>query len=720
MGGAMSDRRHAARLAMPAMKARGDIQGLRAIAVLLVVLAHAGVPGVSGGYIGVDVFFVVSGYLITSILLHEATEHGGISLVGFYAKRARRILPAATVTLIVTAIAAIVLLPYVRGEAILGDVAWAAFFAANLRFAQGQTDYFAAGQPHSPVQHYWSLAVEEQFYLVWPAVIVAVLAVGAGRRVATVRRRMPWLVGFATIVVVASFAWSVAATPTDPTDSYFATATRGWELGAGALLAMAGRSLPRLRRWTRSLLALAGLAMIATAAVTFTDRTPVPGYHMALPIVGTVLLIAAGSGIPDRSGPGLVRLLGRQPLRWIGDLSYGFYLSHWPFLILAPAYLGHRLSPTENLALSGCALVMAWLSYHVIENPIRRAPTLSLRPRLALLLWPVAIGSLLAVNAGSQAYIDHERRVVAAAAADVDLSVLPPSQRVPRNGETIHDALADAIDRASLDAPQTPVEDLRPVGEEFVRDPACRAAEEQSSHEICPLGDIGSDRRIVAMGDSHAQMWLAGLEIVAERNGYELVPITKLGCTPYDVIAWKFDRDAVYTECNAWREWALEQARLARPDMIVVASSSVIKNADETTGELLPLDAARQSWRDGAESLAEELLTIAPDVRFVEDINRLPWFPADCLSDLDKTAADCTFEPSTWVADSNRLVRRGIAGTDAIRIVTHDLFCLRDRCPTVVNGMAVYGDNDHIANGYSAYLADELEARLRLPGRPRV
>ena len=715
----MSVRRHAARLAMPAMKARGDIQGLRAIAVLLVVLAHAGVLGVGGGYIGVDVFFVVSGFLITSILLHEATERGSISLVRFYAKRARRILPAATATLMATAIAAIVLLPYVRAEAILGDVAWAAFFAANLRFAEGQTDYFSAGQPHSPVQHYWSLAVEEQFYLVWPAVIVAVLVVGAGRRVAVVRRRMPWLVGFAAVLVVASFAWSVAATPTDPTGAYFATSTRGWELGAGALLAMAGRSLPRLRRSARSLLAVAGLAMIAVAAVTFTDRTPVPGYHMALPVVGTVLLIAAGSGVPDRSGPVVVRLLGRQPLRWIGDVSYGFYLWHWPFLILAPAYAGHRLSVPANLALCAGALLMAWLSYHLIENPIRRAPTLSLRPRLALLLWPAAIGSLLIVNAGSQAYIDHERRIVAAAAASVDLSALPPEQRVPRNGEPIHDALADALDRASLDAPQTPVEDLEPVSEEFVRDTDCRAAEAQWSHEICPLGEIGSDRRMVVIGDSHAQMWLAGLEIVAERNGYELVPITKLGCTPYDVVAWKFDRDDVYTECNAWRQWALEQAGLARPDVIVVASASVIKSADEATGELLPLDAARQAWRDGARSLAEDLLAIAPDVRFVEDINRLPWYPADCLSDLDKTAADCTFEPSSWVADSNRLVRRGIRDTDAIRVVSHDLFCLRDRCPTVVNGMAVYGDNDHLANGYSAYLADELEERLRLPGRAR-
>ncbi|HKE68132.1 MAG TPA: acyltransferase, partial [Nocardioidaceae bacterium] len=308
------------------MRSRGDIQGLRAIAVLLVVLAHAGVPGFAGGYIGVDVFFVVSGYLITSILLHEATEHGSVSLAGFYAKRARRILPAATVTLTVTAVAAIVLLPYVRAQKVLGDVAWSAFFAANLRFGQQETDYFSRGQPPSPLQHVWSLAVEEQFYLVWPTLLVLVLVIGARRRAANVRRRLLWLGLVAAGLTAASFAWSVQTTPTDPTGAYFSTATRGWELGAGALLALAGRSLPLLGGMTRAVLAALGLTSIAVAAATFTDHTPVPGYHMALPVVGTAALLAAGSGIPDRSGPLVVRLFGRQPLRWIGDVSYGFYL----------------------------------------------------------------------------------------------------------------------------------------------------------------------------------------------------------------------------------------------------------------------------------------------------------------------------------------------------------------------------------------------------------
>ena len=705
--------RHRALKPLPAMRARADIQGLRAIAVLLVVLGHAGVPGLAGGFVGVDVFFVVSGFLITSILLREATERGSVSLIGFYARRARRILPAATVTLAATAVAATLLLPYVRARAVLGDVAWSTAFAANVRFGNERTDYFAADEPLSPVRHFWSLAVEEQFYLVWPALLCVVLVLGARRTCAAVLRRLPWLAALVTAGVAVSLYVSVTQTADDPTGAYFSTAARSWELGAGALLAFAGRALPHLPTPVRRVFGWLGLGMVLAAALWFTEHTPVPGYHMVLPVSGTVLLLAAGSG----PAPAVSRLLGRQPLRWIGDVSYGFYLWHWPLLVLAEAYAGHALSLPAKLALCAGALLAAWISYELLENPVRRARVWTLRPWTALVLWPATIGCLVLVTAGSHAYIRHERQVLAAAAANVDLSSLPTEKRMPRTGEAVHDAVADAIDRATLNAPQTPVNDLERDGAEFVRDPACRAGEPQSSHEICPLGAVGGDRTMVVLGDSHAQMWLPAFEVIAERNGYELVPITKLGCTPYEVVAWKFDRDAEYTECNAWRLWALDQVRRTDPDVVVVASASVIKSMDESTGELLPLTDSRAVWRAGIRSLAEELTALAPEVRFMADINRLPWDPADCLSDFDNTAADCTFEPSGWVADSNRLVRQGIGPTSARYVGIKGLLCLRGQCPTVVDGIAVYGDDDHLSHEYARFLTDEIEIRLRLPDR---
>jgi hypothetical protein len=464
----------------------------------------------------------------------------------------------------------------------------------------------------------------------------------------------------------------------------------------------------------RSLLAWLGLGSVLTAGYVFTGHTAVPGYAMALPVLGTVMLVAAGSGISDSSQPLVVRLLGKQPLRWIGDVSYGFYLWHWPFLILGAAYLGHRLDKTTTLALLCAALVTAWLSYEMLENPIRRARILSRRPRLALLLWPVALSSLLVVNVASHGYINHERAAVAAAAAQVDLSNLPPAQRAHRDTNRVHNQIADSIDRATLNAPQAPVH-LEEIGP-WLRDRDCSATPESATrHRICVLGDVHGSRRMVAFGNSHILMWLATLQPIAQRDGYQLIPITKLGCTPYDVVAWSWDRNAEYTACNQWRSWALRQVKLLRPDVVVVGSASVVAATDVSTGRPLPPDQARLAWRAGARSLASQLIAITPEVRILQDINRLPWDPVQCLSDLDHSAADCTFAPSRSVTESNQLVRSGIAGTGARFVPLRDLFCMQGRCPTVIDDIQVYADDDHITRTYARHLVDDVEPRLRLP-----
>jgi peptidoglycan/LPS O-acetylase OafA/YrhL len=716
-GGVTSPARRRRRVddALPPMSLRPDIQGLRAVAVLLVVLSHAGVPAMTGGYIGVDVFFVLSGFLITSILLHEATERGSISLIGFYAKRARRILPPATATLAPPALAATALLPYVRVDIILRDIAWSALFAANIHFGRQSTDYFASDLPSSPVQHFWSLAVEEQFYLVWPALIIVILMTRSHHRPSTVRGRIPLLSLVVGVLSAVSLAWSIVLTGANPSGAYFSTPARCWELGAGALLALAGRSLLLLKNRTRQVLGWTGFAMVLGAAFTFTDRTPVPGYLMALPVAGSMALIAAGAG-ERRDAPAVVKLLGKQPLRWIGDLSYGFYLWHWPFLVLASAYAGRELGLAVNMLLCCGALMTAWASYHLIENPLRRARSFSRRRQMALLLWPAAIGCMLAVNIGSHAYIRYEQQVVATAAAKVDLSALPTSERVPRAGNRVHDAVAEAVDRAALDAPQAPLEDLTLLAEDWVKlDDRCVASETETTADICPMGDLAGDKTLVVLGDSHAMMWLPALEMIADREGYVLLPIIKLGCTPFNVVAWQFDRGEEFTECNQWRPWAMEQVRLAEPDVVVVGSASAVVSMDQEGGKLLPLAESKQAWKEGARALAEQLLAVTPEVRFIADITRLPEDPAECLSNLHNTAADCTFKPSDWVKDSNNLVRAGVASTDAVHISLRSMFCLSGHCPIVVQGMVVYRDRDHLSSSYARFLVDEMQERLRLP-----
>jgi peptidoglycan/LPS O-acetylase OafA/YrhL len=301
---------------MPALRARADLQGLRAVAVLLVVLAHAGVPGIPGGYVGVDVFFVLSGFLITSILLHEATADGAVSLIGFYAKRARRILPAATVTLVVTAAAATVLLSYVRADQLLTDVLWAAFFGANIHFARQSTDYFAADTPVSAVQHFWSLAVEEQFYVVWPALLAVVLVTGARHNLRAVRRRLPLLRRVLLVLSSPPLPGRWSRPPPRPTPR---TSPR-WPAGGSSASERSGSRRARV--------AAAHLARPAAAehrrprdgagvrpSPSRADADPRLPHRPAR--AGDRGPACRRAGVTDERLPWVSRMLGRQPLRWI-------------------------------------------------------------------------------------------------------------------------------------------------------------------------------------------------------------------------------------------------------------------------------------------------------------------------------------------------------------------------------------------------------------------
>ncbi len=293
---------------------RADIQGLRALAVLLVVLAHAGVGFLPGGFVGVDVFFVLSGFLITGLLLAEARANGSVSRIDFYVRRARRILPAAALTLLATNTAAFFLLNFLRARDAVQDSLYAAGFAANFRFAARGMDYFAQAEPPSPLLHYWSFAVEEQFYLVWPALLSIVifgLALTRRRRRAG-RRQHRRLLLVVMLLSAISLGWSVHLTATLPAAAYFSPLTRAWELGLGAALAVGASTLVRVPPVGRLVMGWTGLLAIAAAAVLFSERTPFPGFAALLPTVGTALAITAGIGDrPSRLAVG--RLLALRP-----------------------------------------------------------------------------------------------------------------------------------------------------------------------------------------------------------------------------------------------------------------------------------------------------------------------------------------------------------------------------------------------------------------------
>src|SRR4051794_2053939 len=316
---------------------RADVQGLRGIAVLAVVLYHAGLGFVPGGFVGVDVFFVVSGFLITGLLVREVGTAGRVHFAEFYARRMRRLLPAAALVLLVTAVVSVRALPPLRVHSALLDVRAAALYASNYRFAAAGTDYLNADAPPSPVQHYWSLGVEEQFYLIWPALLM--VAVVLARR----RGRSAMAGGTVALLAVTaiSFAVSMWLTDADQPWAFFSLPTRAWELSVGGLVALGAAWWRRLPVSVAATAAVAGLGGVLGSVLLIDAGAPFPGTVALVPVLSTAAVLVGGSAW-HRSSSQL--LLGAGPLQGAGRISYTWYLWHWPVLTFVPALLGHPLS----------------------------------------------------------------------------------------------------------------------------------------------------------------------------------------------------------------------------------------------------------------------------------------------------------------------------------------------------------------------------------------
>ena len=369
-------------------KFRPDVEGLRALAITLVLLFHANVPGFRGGFVGVDVFFVISGFLITGMLFREARTIGRPSLSGFYARRFRRIVPAATVTIVATVIASYHWLGFLQGNSVAIDAKWASVFLANIHFASVGTQYFTAQNPPSPLQHMWSLSVEEQFYAVWPLLMVFISLIA--RRVSLRLRAGIVLLA----IVAASFTWSIVETSQNGVWAYFSPLTRAWELAAGGLIAIAAPLAARIPKSTALVAGYVGLVGIIASGVLYSGRTTYPGYAVSLPVLGAALVIIAGSVI---GGGGVESLLRPRPVQWLGARSYSLYLWHWPILVIAAEYAEKTLSVSDNLLLLLIALAASMISYRLIENPIRRARFLTRRRMLSIVLGLLLIAVSLAV-----------------------------------------------------------------------------------------------------------------------------------------------------------------------------------------------------------------------------------------------------------------------------------------------------------------------------------
>lgn len=478
---------------------KAEIQGLRAIAVGSVLLFHLWPNMLPGGYVGVDVFFVISGYLITGLLFREAASTGTISLTRFYERRIRRLLPAATAVLLAVA-ACLPLLPHARWQDTAYEIAASALYVENWRLAWLAVDYLGAENAPSPVQHYWSLSIEEQFYIVWPLIMIGVLVLAKGR---TLRRTL-WI-ALACIAVV-SLAASVILTANDQATAYFVTHTRMWELALGGLLALS--VLPDMSDGLRETLRIAGLAAIGFACVAFSSATEFPGAAALVPTLGGALVISAGSSNRPAS---TYRLLASSPAQWLGDVSYSIYLWHWPLIIFAGTLLSQsHLSAKAGAVVLAASLLLAWLSYKFIEQPFRHPGR---RAFPALVAGAASIASVVLVSGAA---------LLTVRGSGAEIAV--PSATYPG-------ALA-LVSGAPVPQVSAPIPPLAKVPQDMpdAYRTDCHLDQKMSELHPCVFGPENASFRLLLSGDSHAANWIPALQALAEKRGWRVETHTKSAC----------------------------------------------------------------------------------------------------------------------------------------------------------------------------------------------
>jgi peptidoglycan/LPS O-acetylase OafA/YrhL len=658
-------------------KFRQDIQGLRALAVGIVVLDHAHIPGFSGGFIGVDVFFVISGFLITGLLLGDIAKHARVRFLNFYSRRAQRILPAATVVILVTCVASIALLGILQARSVLVDGVWAVFFGANVHFASVGTNYFAASVSTSPLQHYWSLAVEEQFYLVWPAVLGIVALVFRRKGVVGHVPRLPIALTLA-LVGGPSLYLSVVQTASNPKTSYFSTFDRTWELAVGALLAVALPWLGKIPTALRSALSWSGLVAIVTAALFFTASTPMPGYNALLPVLGCAGLLVGGIGLPRY---GAHSLLSIRPMRFLGDISYSLYLWHWPILIIAAAYGGARDTLSIRVVLVVVSGLVATLSYYGLENPLRHIKLLSHRSWRGLVLWPVATGLVVSIAVFGAPGVPF---AAAAGSADSTMSPLNAVRAAVVAGQQA-DAVPTLTDPGLLSA-----------STDHVNLGSC-SQYPVFTGKVCNLGDPNGTKTMVVFGNSHSVMWVPGLIVLAKREHLKLYPVVKEACA-YEAFPDLNHEWNIANSCTTFYDWAKTTIKRLHPDVIVIGTFSRTPH-----------------WVAGETSVINTLKRLTPRLILLGDT---PYTkaPAQCLLQSGATQGSCLTSQSllsikVWAKVQDIASSTGVQYLDMTK-----LFCDDAQCPAVINGLIPTWDGKHLTPQYSTFLAPALEAALNVLG----
>ena len=669
---------------------RGDIDGLRAVAVTLVVLFHVGWGAFPAGYVGVDVFYVISGYLITGLLIRELSTTGSISITGFYARRIRRLLPLSALVLLSTALASRFLTPTLDRPGVGSDIRAAALYFANWHFA-GESTRYMADSAKSPVLHYWSLSVEEQFYVVWPLLLLVVVgSTGVALRRWTIARNR--IAVALAVVGTISFVLSAATTATSGPWAYFGLHTRGWELAVGAGLALAGSGPARLPRPLALVLGWTGIGLVVGSAVLMSADTVFPGTAALFPVLGTATVLAAGVGSPAQ---GVGRLLSLPGPRYLGRISYAWYLWNWPCLVLvgglhtdSSAAAGDQTAtgtPHDGWRIAAAvalSLALSVITHHLVENPSRRSPWLVGNRRRTLVL---GVG-LTVLGVLSSVVLTQAANGGGDASAD---------------GVTVQSALKARSDDVAV--PNGCYQGLYTT---------------VTPHD-CQFGDPSGTRTIVFAGDSNARMWFRAYESLAKAKHWKLYFWGKSGCPLVDSLIWLGPTRTVYDTCSTWRRGVLDEIeRLGTVDAVVLARS-------RTTDSYLMVDPTtraqpsqlRPTWDRALASTLDQLTTLSRHVVFMRPTPVAPLDVPACVADEPRTARDrCAFPRSAAVkADPlDQAEDTAIAAQpQASMLDVNRLICPADPCSVISDrAQIIYLNQNHLTGTYAESLWPVIGRRI--------
>jgi peptidoglycan/LPS O-acetylase OafA/YrhL len=654
---------------------RSDIEGLRAVAILLVVAAHARVPPFAGGFVGVDVFFVLSGYLITGLLVREVQTKGQLDFAAFYARRLRRLLPGLLLMIGCTAVLGHLLLGAGQQPELAKAAASAALWVSNFYFAFDNLDYFGPSSETNLLLHTWSLGVEEQFYIVWPLILVLATGAWAGARrppdARSIKIVMP-------LILVVGLMACVCWTWNDPALAFYMMPARSWQFALGALVfawfgspaQAANLGGIELKRSAPSWLGWLGLAVILCAGVLLNPRFTYPWPWGLAPSLGAAAILAAGANAPAE---GAGKLLSMRPLQAIGRTSYSWYLWHWPSLLL-----GASLFPTHGIV---TRLTLALVSYLAasaaaawVERPVRRNKALIRHPAAA-----VAGGAIAMIVAGSAATAWHAYTV-----------------------ERMHEPQQMRFISIAYDAP-------------IIYGLGCDSWNKGAAVIPCTFGPPDAPHTAVIIGDSVALQWFPAVAHVFKAPDWRLVVLTMSACPMVDAPVFYARFRRVYVECGQWRSGAVRQIAQLKPDIVLMGSSYAY-------------DLTRSQWVAGTASLLKPLSVASGRVFILRSTPRLPFDAVACLaqrSDLfrsligDDACSASAANPQgdavySWLA---------AAASDFPNVSLIDMtsaICPNGTCHAERDGVLVFRDSQHLTTRFVESLTGELTDVLKrdTPGLP--